>query len=244
MGVQGGDVELLAPYVGLPDSTQTLPTHSVTIHGTKVKFAVTTATHIALIVGHIKRELHGKPPAHLAPSPPSLRMRCLAHPLYNDTHVAGYALMKDAINAAAGRLPSGRRRPLVVDVGANHGLYALYAALLGADVIVVEPQASLCKVINYAAKLNGVSERIELHNNAVLEQPEMVSMQLGEVAEGAVASVKRPTAGGTAGGTQALPISTLVPDSKGPVSGMLSRTRWGSMWVGAAAARLCCSMYY
>jgi hypothetical protein len=45
-------------------------------------------------------------------------------------------------NAAAVGVHGSRQqaRPLVVDVGSNHGLYALYAALLGADVVAVEPQ--------------------------------------------------------------------------------------------------------
>jgi hypothetical protein len=36
-----------------------LPQHTVTIHGTPVKFAVTAQRHVDLILGHIKRELHG-----------------------------------------------------------------------------------------------------------------------------------------------------------------------------------------
>ena len=37
--------------------------------------------------------------------------------------------------------------PLVMDVGANHGLFGLFAAVLGAQVIQLEPQKELCKVI-------------------------------------------------------------------------------------------------
>ena len=42
-----------------------------------------------------------------------------------------------------------------MDVGSNHGLYSLFAAKLGADVITLEPQERLCRVINKAALLNG-----------------------------------------------------------------------------------------
>jgi hypothetical protein len=50
-------------------------------------------------------------------------------------------------------------------------------------------QASLCRLINYAARLNGVGARIELHRNAVLDRPLMVDMQLGEVLEPCVSIV-------------------------------------------------------
>ena len=33
-----------------------------------------------------------------------------------------------------------------MDVGANHGLFGLFAAVLGAQVIQLEPQQELCKV--------------------------------------------------------------------------------------------------
>ena len=180
------------PAPGVPEGPQPvaftkqasgLPTHTVTIHGTPVKFAVKTARHIALILGHIKRELHG------------------------------YALMKDAIEHTRAQ----KATPVVVDVGANHGLFALYAAVLGATVIAVEPQSSLCEVIRFAAGLNGeeAAARITLYNNAVLEQPELVSMSQAEVEEGAVAHVDR-SAG--AGSVQALPISSLAPPSLGRIS--------------------------
>jgi tRNA1(Val) A37 N6-methylase TrmN6 len=51
-------------------------------------------------------------------------------------------------------------RPLVFDVGANHGVYTLFAAKLGADVVTLEPQSHLCRLINRVARLNGLSERI------------------------------------------------------------------------------------
>lgn len=37
--------------------------------------------------------------------------------------------------------------PLVMDIGANHGLFGLFAAVLGAQVIQLEPQKELCKVV-------------------------------------------------------------------------------------------------
>ena len=50
----------------------------------------------------------------------------------------GYALVKDAIEQAKARDPTVA--PLVMDVGSNHGLYSLFAAKLGADVVTLEPQ--------------------------------------------------------------------------------------------------------
>ena len=41
------------------------------------------------------------------------------------------------------------------DVGANHGVYTLFAAKLGADVVMLEPQSHLCRLINRVAGLNG-----------------------------------------------------------------------------------------
>lgn len=122
--------------------------------------------------------------------------------------------MRDAIETTKAQK---EETPLVVDVGANHGIYALYAAALGATVIAVEPQSSLCEVIRLAASLNGdaIAGRITLYNNAVLEQPEMVAMSKSEVAEGAVAHVDR-SAG--AGAVQALPIATLAPSALGRIS--------------------------
>ncbi len=46
----------------VPFTTQTtadLPQHTVTIHGTPIKFVVTAQAHVGLILGHVKRELHG-----------------------------------------------------------------------------------------------------------------------------------------------------------------------------------------
>ena len=57
---------------------------------------------------------------------------------------------------------------------------------------------------------------VESMQNCLLITVEHVLLQLGEVAEGAVASVKR-SSGSNQGGTQALPISMIVPAAKGPV---------------------------
>ena len=91
--------------------------------------------------------------------------------------INGYALVKDAIANALAKDP--KVSPLVMDVGSNHGLYSLFAAKLGADVITLEPQESLCRVINRAAKMNGpeVAAKITLYHNAALDHYETVTMR-------------------------------------------------------------------
>ena len=121
----------------------------------------------------------------------------------------GYGLLADAINDAKLRQPD--KRPFVMDVGANHGIYSLFAAALGADVVTVEPQAGLCRLIRAAADYNAIHHppfagRVWIYNHAVLETRELVSMAGSEVAEGAVATVVRGE-----GNVQAVPIVELSP---------------------------------
>jgi FkbM family methyltransferase len=151
----------------------------VVVHGVRVKFLVRELEHVAMIGGHVSRELNG------------------------------YALLKDAVAAAARR----GERPLVLDVGGNHGIYALFAAALGADVVVVEPQLALCKVIHAAAERNGpaVAGRLTVYHAAVLgDVMESVALDRTEVGEGGVATVVR---GGGGGGERAVayPPTAFLP---------------------------------
>lgn len=60
---------------------------------------------------------------------------------------------------------------LVVDIGANHGLFSLFAVKMGAErVITVEPQATLCEYIKESMRQNGVGDQITLQNYAVLDK--------------------------------------------------------------------------
>lgn len=102
------------------------------------------------------------------------------------------ALLLDAIQQAHAADP--HTPPLVMDVGANHGIYSLYAAALGALVIVVEPQRSLCQLINFAASQNGVRSRIRVFNAAVLDtrgKMEHVGLVDAHRGEGAVAHLQQ-----------------------------------------------------
>jgi FkbM family methyltransferase len=45
----------------------------------------------------------------------------------------------------------------VIDGGANRGLFAVFAAVSGANVIAVEPQDHLCGLIHHHMRLNGIA---------------------------------------------------------------------------------------
>ena len=78
-----------------------------------------------------------------------------------------FARVINAINATAG--PAR-----VLDIGANHGLFALFAALRGARVAAVEAQATLASLVKVSALANGVD--VEVYHNAVLDVPAVVEI--------------------------------------------------------------------
>ena len=59
------------------------------------------------------------------------------------------------------------RQPVVVDVGANHGIFSFVAALHNATVVAIEPQPDLAKFVAMAAVLNGQDDRIMVLHHAV-----------------------------------------------------------------------------
>ena len=147
------------------------------------------------------------------PGIPLTDCSCLCFQVSRETN--GYALLKDAIEQAKARDPTVA--PLVMDVGSNHGLYSLFAAKLGADVVTLEPQMHLCRVINKAAKLNGddVASRITLYNNAALDAREVITLSQADVAEGAIATVVRSgSSGGGSDKVVARPISDFLPPTE------------------------------
>ena len=92
-------------------------------------------------------------------------------------------------------------------MGANHGLFSLFAALVGAQKIVtVEPQASLCRYIMDSITRQKAGQVITLYNNAVLDTRSMVGMANAAVNEGAIGTV---VIGG--GNIQSVTIPELVP---------------------------------
>lgn len=83
-----------------------------------------------------------------------------------------FAILKDAIEQ------STQQPPLVMDIQkANHGLYSLFAAKLGAEVIVIEPQEALCRVVLAAAKKNGLENLITVYHGAIWENYEAITMK-------------------------------------------------------------------
>jgi len=58
---------------------------------------------------------------------------------------------------------------LMVDAGANHAVYGLTAAALGADVVAIEPQKGLIGNIIASAEKNKLQSRVFLHQNAILD---------------------------------------------------------------------------
>lgn len=62
-----------------------------------------------------------------------------------------------------------RKRPLVVDIGANLGLYTLWPAALGARVVSIELQKRWAEAIEHSALANGwlAGGRVAVHNVAL-----------------------------------------------------------------------------
>ena len=98
-----------------------------------------------------------------------------------------FARVINAINATTG--PAR-----VLDIGANHGLFALFAALRGARVAAVEAQATLASVVKVATLANGVD--VDVFHNAILDVPAVVEIaELGasnDLNEGGTASLGAP----------------------------------------------------
>ena len=98
-----------------------------------------------------------------------------------------FARVINAINATAG--PAR-----VLDIGANHGLFALFAALRGARVAAVEAQATLASIVKVATLANGVD--VDVFHNAILDVPAVVEIaELGasnDLNEGGTASLGAP----------------------------------------------------
>lgn len=60
-----------------------------------------------------------------------------------------------------------RENEVVVDAGAHFGYFTQLAASYGCRVVAIEPQPPLCKLNTLSGILNGVSDRITIHNAAL-----------------------------------------------------------------------------
>eukprot|EP00756_Hemistasia_phaeocysticola_P052440 Hpha_TRINITY_DN27675_c0_g1::TRINITY_DN27675_c0_g1_i1::g.57366::m.57366 len=84
-----------------------------------------------------------------------------------------YALMREIIIGAE---ETKKGSSLMLDVGSNHGFFALYAAAAGAGkVIAVEPQKRLGELIRASTEANGFSDILTVRRNAVaLERTQVI----------------------------------------------------------------------
>ena len=64
----------------------------------------------------------------------------------------------------------GVAKPVVLDVGSNHGLFCLIAQTLGAQCVALEPQRKLSHLISVSSALNGASQQVAVLNAAVVEK--------------------------------------------------------------------------
>jgi hypothetical protein len=91
--------------------------------------------------------------------------------------VAGYlrreAMLFKGMDRAIAAAAAGAT-PNVLDIGANHGLVAIFAALRGAKVAAVEAQATLASLVKVSALANGVD--VDVFHNAVLDVPAVVEI--------------------------------------------------------------------
>jgi len=130
---------------------------------------------------HPKRKACGDPPQEPPPAPepadqslPWVQRREKGTKL---GRVAGYLkreamLFKGMDRAIAVAAPGAT--PNVLDIGANHGLFAIVAALRGAKVAAVEAQGTLASLVKVSALANGVD--VEVYHNAVLDVPAVVEI--------------------------------------------------------------------
>ena len=64
-----------------------------------------------------------------------------------------------------------RGRGLFVDSGANDGAWSLMAGVAGCRVIAVEPQPQCTRLLRSAVRVNGLSERVSIHQNILAARP-------------------------------------------------------------------------
>ena len=60
---------------------------------------------------------------------------------------------------------------LFVDSGANDGAWSLMAGVAGCRVIAVEPQPQCTRLLRSAVRVNGLSERVSIHQNILAARP-------------------------------------------------------------------------
>ncbi|MFH5924292.1 FkbM family methyltransferase [Roseomonas xinghualingensis] len=102
----------------------------------------------------------------------ALAMLHARHMLFVDTRgtdIAPHLIMNGIWETAYTTLFQRLIRPndLVLDIGANHGVYAVLAAAAGARVAAFEPNPRLCELMRRSASVNGFSDRLSVYEAAV-----------------------------------------------------------------------------
>eukprot|EP01097_Dermamoeba_algensis_P006075 TRINITY_DN382_c1_g3_i1.p1 TRINITY_DN382_c1_g3~~TRINITY_DN382_c1_g3_i1.p1 ORF type:complete len:447 (+),score=122.05 TRINITY_DN382_c1_g3_i1:85-1425(+) len=67
--------------------------------------------------------------------------------------------------------PKAKKRPLVLDVGANLGYFTTYSAKMGCRVISFEAQPRLLPLFKFSIAMNGLEDQVTLYNNIITDQP-------------------------------------------------------------------------
>eukprot|EP00741_Cyanophora_paradoxa_P014066 tig00020734_g13578.t1 len=118
----------------------------------------------------------------------------------------------DTLRAAAAAWPAA----LVLDVGANHGCYALYAAALGLSVVAIELQEELARMLALSAAANGVGDRIVVLHRAAMDGDDERSVRVrsGWIGEDGATATPLEVPGGD---TRSLRLDS-VPTGEGPIA--------------------------
>lgn len=96
------------------------------------------------------------------------------HPFFVDTRgidIAPHLILFGVWETAYCLLFQRLIRPgeLVLDIGANHGVYAVLGAAAGGEVMAFEPNPRLCDLMRRSAAVNGMTPRLTVHEAAVGE---------------------------------------------------------------------------
>ncbi|HEY8611107.1 MAG TPA: FkbM family methyltransferase [Roseomonas sp.] len=96
------------------------------------------------------------------------------HPFFVDTRgidIAPHLILFGVWETAYVLLFQRLIRPgeLVLDIGANHGVYAVLGAAAGGIVAACEPNPRLCDLMRRSAAVNGMTDRLTVHEAAVGE---------------------------------------------------------------------------
>ena len=102
------------------------------------------------------------------------------------------------------------------DIGANIGLYALFAALRGLRVLAFEPSAASFAAMVASAEANGLDRRLDAYCVALAEAPGLARLEMASSAAGHSMHSIAGTAGRLSQAVPALTIDQLVLDFGAP----------------------------